>query len=105
MEFTGERVIPGRTDPDLMNEHLARYRFAEALVRGKRVLDAGCGVGYGSKLLSGPAEAVGVSLDSSATRLRREFEEGVRFKIRSWIEEGLGSLHPVRPLRARGRPA
>ena len=29
--------FPPETDPDLMNEHWARYRFAESLVHGKRV--------------------------------------------------------------------
>jgi SAM-dependent methyltransferase len=62
MEFTGERVIPGQTDPDLMNEHRARYRFAEALVNSKAVLDAGCGVGYGSVQLAQTAARV-VGLD------------------------------------------
>ncbi|MBI1353767.1 MAG: methyltransferase domain-containing protein [Acidobacteria bacterium] len=58
MEFTGERVIPGQTDPDLLNEHVARYRFAEALVGGRRVADLGCGVGYGSKILAAKAAQV-----------------------------------------------
>ena len=44
-EFTGERVIPGEVDVDLLNEHVARYAFAARLARGKRVLDAGCGGG------------------------------------------------------------
>ena len=57
MEFTGERVIPGKTDPDLFNEHLARYRFAETLASGRRVLDAGCGAGYGTALLAERAES------------------------------------------------
>src|SRR5437868_14116481 len=57
-EFTGERVIPGQVDPDLMNEHLARYAFAARLARGKRVLDAGCGAGYGSAELAATAEMV-----------------------------------------------
>jgi SAM-dependent methyltransferase len=47
-EFTGERIIPGKVDVDLLNEHVARYTFAARLARGKRVLDAGCGAGYGS---------------------------------------------------------
>jgi len=45
-EFTGERVIPGQVDADLLNEHLARYAFAARLSRRKQVLDAGCGAGY-----------------------------------------------------------
>jgi SAM-dependent methyltransferase len=68
MEFTGERVVPGKTDPDLMNEHWARYRFAEALVHGKRVLDAGCGVAYGSAYLAESARRV-VALDFSREAL------------------------------------
>ena len=64
MEFTGERVVPDQTDVDLMNEHLARYGFAESLVAGKRVLDAGCGVGYGSARLARSADRV-VGLDNA----------------------------------------
>ena len=64
MEFTGERVVPGQTDVDLMNEHLARYGFAESLVAGKCVLDAGCGVGYGSARLARSADRV-VGLDNA----------------------------------------
>jgi len=57
-EFTGERVIPGEVDVDLLNEHLARYTFAARLARGKRVLDAGCGAGYGSAELALEADSV-----------------------------------------------
>ena len=51
-EFTGERVIPGEVDVDLLNEHVARYTFAARLARGKHVLDAGCGAGYGAAELA-----------------------------------------------------
>ena len=57
-EFTGERLIPGEVDVDLLNEHMARYHFAARLARGKRVLDAGCGAGYGSAALAEIAERV-----------------------------------------------
>lgn len=57
-EFTGERLIPGQVDVDLWNEHMARYAFAVRLARGKRVLDAGCGAGYGSAELARAAESV-----------------------------------------------
>ncbi len=64
-EFTGERVIPGQVDIDLLNEHLARYTFAARLARGKRVLDAGCGAGYGSAELAHTAMSV-VGIDRAA---------------------------------------
>jgi SAM-dependent methyltransferase len=57
-EFTGERILPGQVDADLLNEHLARYAFAARLARGKRVLDIGCGAGYGSAELAGAALSV-----------------------------------------------
>ena len=57
-EFTGERIIPGKVDVDLLNEHVARYTFAARLARGKRVLDAGCGAGYGSAELAQTADSV-----------------------------------------------
>jgi SAM-dependent methyltransferase len=45
-------------DVDLLNEHVARYTFAARLARGKRVLDAGCGAGYGSAELAQAADSV-----------------------------------------------
>ncbi len=57
-EFTGERAIPGQIEPDLWNEHLARYAFALRHAAGRRVLDAGCGVGYGADMLAAAAEQV-----------------------------------------------
>jgi SAM-dependent methyltransferase len=73
MEFTGERVVPGQTDPDLLNEHLARYAFAERLVGSRRVLDAGCGIPYGAAFLARSAAQV-FALDNSLDPLR----EGLR---------------------------
>ena len=64
-EFTGERVIPGQVDVDLWNEHLSRYAFAARLARRKRVLDIGCGAGYGSAELSLTAGSV-VGIDIAA---------------------------------------
>ena len=80
MEFTGERVIPGKTDPDLMNEHWARYQFAEPLVHGKLVVDAGCGVGYGSAFLATSARLV-LALDTSAEALGAAREEYAHPKV------------------------
>jgi len=72
-EFTGERVIPGQVEIDLMNEHLARYAFAARLARGKRVLDAGCGAGYGSAELAKVAASVtGADVAADAVDFARE---------------------------------
>jgi SAM-dependent methyltransferase len=71
-EFTGERVIPGQVDADLLNEHLARYAFAARLARGKRVLDAGCGTGYGAAELAKSAlSVVGADIAAEAVSFAR----------------------------------
>ncbi len=71
-EFTGERVVPGEVDADLWNEHFARYAFAARLARRKRVLDAGCGTGYGSaELARSASHVVGVDLSPEAIRYAR----------------------------------
>jgi len=72
-EFTGERVIPGEVDVDLLNEHMARYAFASRLAHGKRVLDAGCGAGYGSAELARAADSV-AGIDCAAEAI--EFARG-----------------------------
>ncbi|HEV2446831.1 MAG TPA: methyltransferase domain-containing protein [Candidatus Sulfopaludibacter sp.] len=72
-EFTGERVIPGQVDVDLLNEHMARYTFAARLARGKRVLDAGCGAGYGSAEIACVGQSViGVDVAAEAVEFARE---------------------------------
>jgi SAM-dependent methyltransferase len=72
-EFTGERVIPGQVDPDLLNEHSARYAFAARLARAKRVLDAACGSGYGSAEMAKTATSVvGCDISEEAVRYAHE---------------------------------
>ncbi|MCX8073854.1 MAG: class I SAM-dependent methyltransferase [Candidatus Binatia bacterium] len=72
--FTGERLHAG--DP-LFQADLARhvfaYSYAQVLARGKRVLDAGCGDGYGTALLAEVAEqAVGVDREARAIAAARQ---------------------------------
>jgi SAM-dependent methyltransferase len=51
---------------------MARYTFAARLARGKRVLDAGCGAGYGSAELAHTAlSVVGVDLAAEAVEFAR----------------------------------
>ena len=73
MEFTGERVIPGKCNADLLNEHLARYYFARRYAQGKKVLDVACGAGYGTAILAGGAKfAAGLDIDQEALLYARE---------------------------------
>ncbi len=83
LEFTGERYVPGKTPPLIEAEHLSRYRFALKFAEGKRVLDMGCGEGYGSHILSEVARSVvGVDIDPKAiAHARVAYEtENVSFK-------------------------
>ena len=74
LSFTGERLIPGKTDPDLFNEHFARYVYARGFCSGKNVLDTGCGVGYGSSHLAEVAQSVvGVDNDPQAIQYARRY--------------------------------
>ena len=57
LDFTGERFTP-ECVREIWYEHWHRYVFARAFARGKRVLDAACGEGYGSALLAGEAASV-----------------------------------------------
>lgn len=66
LKFTGERVVPECMGVDIKtyNEHLARYIFALPYCVNKKVLDAACGTGYGSYILSSVATDVqGVDVD------------------------------------------
>src|SRR5258706_8727062 len=77
MEFTGERVIPGEVDADLWQEHVSRYLLARSWVTGARVLDAGCGTGYGSALLAETAaEVIGLDRASEALDYARAHYPG-----------------------------
>jgi len=53
---------------DLWNEHFARYAFASRFCAGRRVLDAGCGAGYGSTAIAeaGAAAVTGIDISTAA---------------------------------------
>lgn len=66
LTFTGERFAP-ELKGAIWHEHWHRYCVAAPLARGKRVLDAACGEGYGSFLLAGEArDIVGVDIAAEA---------------------------------------
>jgi SAM-dependent methyltransferase len=73
LTFTGERFLP-EVRGAIWYEHWHRYAAVAMLARGRRVLDAACGEGYGSFLLSRHATSVvgvDVSPDAVAHAARR----------------------------------
>ncbi len=49
-----------------MLEHTERYRFAGKYVKGKQVIELGCGTGYGSSILAQAGAKKVIALDISA---------------------------------------
>jgi 2-polyprenyl-3-methyl-5-hydroxy-6-metoxy-1,4-benzoquinol methylase len=84
LAFTGERYTP-ECVREIRYEHLHRYAFARQLARGRRVLDAACGEGYGSALLADAAASVlGLDIaDEAVAHARRRYgsRAGLRFEV------------------------
>jgi O-antigen biosynthesis protein len=67
-----ERIVPDTTEPGILALHLKRYEFALDYCDGCEILDAGCGVGYGSAFLAERAKrVVGVDIDPEAIAYAR----------------------------------
>lgn len=58
LHLTGERIVPGKVTLDRELASRKRYEFAARYVEAKRVLDIGCGEGYGSAMLAEKAAHV-----------------------------------------------
>jgi SAM-dependent methyltransferase len=79
LPLTGERTVPGLPSENYwFRRHVAAYRFARRLVRG-RVVDAGSGEGYGSALLARHARIVGLELDPAVVAHAGRRYRGVPF--------------------------
>ncbi|KRE75408.1 glycosyltransferase [Paenibacillus sp. Soil750] len=86
MEFTGERFVPHLTEEQIKIEHLQRYFAITELVKGKMVLDAACGEGYGSSILSETAaKVIGIDISTEAIdHARNSYEnENLSFQVAS----------------------
>jgi len=86
LEFTGERFIPNIPElKHLYQEHIIRYQFASQFVREKKVLDAGCGTGYGSFLIlkQGATHVTGIDNSSEAIDFCKKHyrDKNLDFKI------------------------
>jgi len=77
LAYTGDRVVPGTAPFHAYWMHARRYAFAARWCRGKRVLDAGCGSGYGARILGREAaRCLGLDRDEAAVRLARSLFGG-----------------------------
>ena len=80
-----ERIVPDETEHGVVALHLVRYAFAAPLCAGKRVLDAGCGVGYGTSYVAehGAGHVTGVDIDpeSIAYAEQRYAAPNVTFRV------------------------
>ena len=84
MKFTDERCTLGKSRRFVERQHLSRYQFALQYVDGKKVLDAGCGTGYGVDIIASKAsEAIGVDMSEEAVNYARQNckRENVKFCV------------------------
>ena len=88
-----ERIIPGTPLwREHYEEHAQRYAFAATFLRpGCRVLDAGCGVGYGSAFLADQGAGRVVAVDRSAEALTIGRQQFARAAI-EWVEDDCQTL-------------
>ncbi|HEY2773481.1 MAG TPA: methyltransferase domain-containing protein [Candidatus Binatia bacterium] len=90
--FTGERPGWGAGFEYDYARHVAAYRFAEQLVAGKRVLDAGCGEGFGTRTLAATArEVVGLDYSSDAIGTCRRLWSGGNYRNLHFRREDLSA--------------
>ncbi len=84
-----ERVMPGaHMEPVGFVHHLSRYVWAIPHVNGQRVVDLGCGTGYGSYLLSWAAESVtGVDRSEDALAYARSHYRDVTYELADLTDE------------------
>ena len=71
MEFTGERVVEGKTPVNIWQDHINRYFYVSQFTTGKVVLDIACGTGYGSYILSDKGKCkrvIGIDISQEAIR-------------------------------------
>ncbi|MBA8882158.1 methyltransferase domain-containing protein [Phyllobacterium myrsinacearum] len=88
----GERVVGLHHDPNYFS-HLSVYRFAIPFLKGKRVLDAGCGTGYGTAYLvdNGIEFAAGADYSNKAISFAQQNYGGAN---REFVVANLGQRFP-----------
>ncbi len=86
-----ERIVPDTELPGVVSIHLKRYEFALPFCEGNAVLDAACGVGYGSAFLaSAAASVVGIDVDPKTVAYAKERYAGTNCSFDVMNTERLG---------------
>lgn len=83
MKYTGERCIPEHmaNKIKIYQYHLRRYEFALMYGRNKKVLDAACGCGFGTNILSDVTKDIlGIDNSEEAIDYARSYYSG-RFQV------------------------
>jgi 2-polyprenyl-3-methyl-5-hydroxy-6-metoxy-1,4-benzoquinol methylase len=85
IDLSGERFDPRYPHPNATAiEHRARYALAASVARGRRVLDAGCGFGYGAQTmeLAGAKSVDAIDANANVIEDARRIHGGiVRFEV------------------------
>jgi glycosyltransferase involved in cell wall biosynthesis/2-polyprenyl-3-methyl-5-hydroxy-6-metoxy-1,4-benzoquinol methylase len=92
VQFMQERYVPGTWSKLAEYEHVPRYTFANQFISGGKVLDFGCGTGYGSAILADTAGSViGLDIDAAAIKWAEQTHLNPRlsFECRNDIGKGL----------------
>ena len=78
-----ERVYSKEDGKELLAQHIARYKFAQAFVTNKTVVDFACGSGYGTAMLAEakPKNVTGIDISQDAVSYAKTHFEipGVTF--------------------------
>ena len=93
IDNTGERILLDKETPLMIARHFCAYEFAKDFVTGNKVLDIGCGEGYGSAFLASLAKDVlGIDYDGKVIDYARSkyHKENLMFAVMD--VENLGAL-------------
>lgn len=91
-----ERVVPGKAPLYLFEKHASRYQFVREVIAGCRLLDIGCGDGYGSYYLAQHAAnvtAIDIAPEVIAQAQERYRHPTLAFRVMDCTRLGFSTGH------------
>ena len=90
---TGERILLEQESSLMISRHMSAYKFAKNYVADKRVLDLGCGQGYGCGYLSLVAKSVlGIDYDQAVIDYAKVKYQRDNLEFRKLSVDSLNSI-------------